>query len=224
MEKKKRVLYEVSWSDIDICNEDGTPSILSEISPVEIDGIEYSGDFYTANILEAADRFEFISNVIDGTDGPANQDVCLSKIEFYLGEEDWDKLLNKSELDFSDIQKLKTTSTVVIADAYRTETDECYNDDYYGEILKVSSQYFNMKAVCEKAGINYSTYKGFKNNNQYFSSTKILILLECMHDIGISCLNDRMRCLLKNIRSEDNKAFRLKVEKLMKKSDTNQEE
>ena len=40
------------------------------------------------------------------------------------------------------------------------------------------SQYFNMKVICEKAGVNYSTFRGWKNNGNTLSEEKLK--LYCM--------------------------------------------
>ena len=58
------------------------------------------------------------------------------------------------------------------------------------ETLRVYSENYNMRVICEKAGISYSTYRGFKNNNQPFSTQKALQLLRCMFEIGSSCWNN----------------------------------
>lgn len=193
MEKKKRTFYEVDWCTIEEWDEDGYPTMGCTNPSIEIDGVDYSGEFYTTNILKAGERFDFISEIIDGSGGEINEEVTLSKREVLLGDEEWKKLVNKEVLDYDDIKKLKVLSSDLIAMEFQTEITRDSSGFYFGEILRAESQYYNMKAICEKAGINYSTYKGFKNNNQYFSLDKILSLLKCMHDTGMNCWNDKMQ-------------------------------
>lgn len=190
MEKKKKILYEVLWNSVESWDENGYPTCGGAFVSAEIDGTVYTGDFYTTNIIEAGKRYEFFSEIVDNA---VNEEVILSKLEVYLGDDEWEKLVKKEILSDQDVAKIKTLSTEIIARNFNTELGRDSQGWYYGEVLKVESQYFNMKAVCEKAGIKYSTYKGFKNNNQYFSAEKILSLLKCMNDIGTGCWNEQMQ-------------------------------
>lgn len=193
MEKKKKILYEVLWNYIDECDEGGYPICSGPFDSVEIDGTVYTGEFYTTNIIEAGKRYELFSEIVDGAE---NEEVILSKLEVYLGDDEWEEFVKKEILSDQDIVKTKILSTEIIARNIHTKITWDSQGGYYGEVLKVISQYFNMKAVCEKAGIKYSTYKGFKNNNQYFSTEKILSLLKCMNDIGDGCWNDQMQDMM----------------------------
>ncbi len=47
-----------------------------------------------------------------------------------------------------------------------------------------------MRVICEKAGISYSTYRGFKNNKQPFSRQKIYDLLRAMNAVGNECWDE----------------------------------
>ncbi len=54
--------------------------------------------------------------------------------------------------------------------------------DYKKKILE-KCPYFNMRAVCEKADINYSTFRGWRNNGRSFSDKKARQLYETMLSI-----------------------------------------
>ena len=60
------------------------------------------------------------------------------------------------------------------------------------ETLRVYSENYNMRVICEKAGISYSTYRGFKNNKQPFSEQKALQLLKCMFEVGSNCWDSEL--------------------------------
>lgn len=45
------------------------------------------------------------------------------------------------------------------------------------------SQYFNMKAICELAGVNYQTFRSWKNNGYSFSDKKLIALIEAMKSV-----------------------------------------
>lgn len=104
-----------------------------------------------------------------------------------------EKLRKKDEIDYGDIAHAKTVSNIEMVSYFKTEKESDYIGDYYEEMLFVQSKYFNMKAICEKAGICYSTYRGFKNNHQYFSTEKKLTLLRCMYDVGTNCMSKEMK-------------------------------
>ncbi|MDD6349735.1 hypothetical protein [Intestinibaculum porci] len=56
-------------------------------------------------------------------------------------------------------------------------------DPDYKRLVVNKCKYFNMREVCEKAGINYSTYRGWKNNGRSFSDEKAKILFLTMKEI-----------------------------------------
>lgn len=64
------------------------------------------------------------------------------------------------------------------------------DDSALDELLVVQSENFNMRVICEKAGISYSTYRGFKNNKQPFSIQKIYELLRTMNRVGNESWDD----------------------------------
>ncbi len=45
------------------------------------------------------------------------------------------------------------------------------------------SQYFNMKEICNLAGISYSTYHNWKSELHYLSETKVCLLLKTMKEL-----------------------------------------
>lgn len=53
----------------------------------------------------------------------------------------------------------------------------------YKEIVSRKCIFFNMRVICERAGVNYSTYRGWKNNGRSFSDQKAKLLYETMRNI-----------------------------------------
>lgn len=51
------------------------------------------------------------------------------------------------------------------------------------EYVKEKSKYFNMKAICEFAGVNYSTFRGWKNADRSLSFEKINAIYVAMHEV-----------------------------------------
>jgi hypothetical protein len=56
-------------------------------------------------------------------------------------------------------------------------------DPDYKLFVSEKCKYFNMRVICEKAGVNYSTYRGWKNNGRAFSQNKAKLLYETMVEI-----------------------------------------
>ena len=57
------------------------------------------------------------------------------------------------------------------------------NDINLKEKLLNQSKYFNMKAICELAGVNYQTFRGWKNNGYSMSDEKLKKILDAMKKI-----------------------------------------
>ena len=51
------------------------------------------------------------------------------------------------------------------------------------QFILEKSQYFNMKVICEKAGVNYSTFRGWKNNGNALSEEKLRLLKNTMINV-----------------------------------------
>ena len=104
-------------------------------------------------------------------------------------DEEWYKLVKKGKLeysDYSDFIKTKELRSLAWKFSYKGHYD---SDDslVLDELLIVQSENFNMRVICSKAGVSYSTYRGFKNNKQPFSVMKKIKLLRCMNEVGNMC-------------------------------------
>ena len=98
-------------------------------------------------------------------DDLADDEYCeLTVREIEISDKEWIELINKG----------------------KTDSD----DSALEELLIVQSENFNMRVICERAGISYSTYRGFKNNKQPFSRQKMYELLRTMKAIGSECWDE----------------------------------
>lgn len=74
--------------------------------------------------------------------------------------------------------------------------DDCSFNDIEGLANKIelayNTQFFNMTSVCELAKVNYSTFKGWKNNGLGMSEKKVIQLLKAMKEIceGIEIIDN----------------------------------
>lgn len=57
------------------------------------------------------------------------------------------------------------------------------NDINLKEKVLNLSKYFNMKAICELADVNYQTFRGWKNNGYSMSDEKLQKILDTMKKI-----------------------------------------
>ena len=53
----------------------------------------------------------------------------------------------------------------------------------YKSMIREKCKYFNMKEVCAAAGVNYSTYRGWKSNGHNLSDEKAKTLYCMMQSI-----------------------------------------
>lgn len=51
------------------------------------------------------------------------------------------------------------------------------------QFILEKSQYFNMRVICEKAGVNYSTFRGWKSNGNALSEEKLKLLKNTMINV-----------------------------------------
>ncbi len=194
MNKKTRSIYEIELSEIVSWNEE--TKFPEDVNPiVSIDGVDPS--FTTASISEAYRHYRKHkdNDLID------NSLYELSAREIEVTDEEWAALLKKRNLEYADYSKYVTKSNFrIIAWNYfymgRTES----HDSGIDELLVVQSENFNMRVICEKAGINYSTYRGFKNNKQPFSKQKIYELLKTMKNVGNDCWDDSLESSYKDLK------------------------
>ncbi len=52
------------------------------------------------------------------------------------------------------------------------------------EYILNKSKYFNMKEICAYAGVNYTTFRGWKNG-RYLSEEKLMLIYEAMHKVHL---------------------------------------
>ena len=185
MTKKKRCIYEVELYTVNGWDEENDrPDDLYPI--VDINGKDYS--YACARVM---DVYRFYENNLEELK-EANQwdglsyDLMAREIE--VSDEEWYKLLKKEQLAYHDYEPYLTKSAIPLV------VSECYFDghsyswnDIWEYILIDQSENFNMRIVCEKAGISYSTFRGFKYNNKSLSFSNGYQLLRTMKEIGDDC-------------------------------------
>ena len=151
---------------------------------ISVDGEDPS--FTTASITEA---YRFYR---EHKDDLADDEYCeLTVREIEISDKEWIELINKGKLDYSDYSKYETKANfrgLAWNFSYKGKTDS--DDSALEELLIVQSENFNMRVICERAGISYSTYRGFKNNKQPFSRQKMYELLRTMRAIGSECWDE----------------------------------
>lgn len=159
-----------------------------ELSPIDrIEGTDPT--FVTTDLYKA---YCYYRERERGED-PESTGWELSAEEIEVPDEIWYEWERKDSLSFEDYSKWKTRQPVHLLAWTYSHPDGCdIHEDVFGELLINKSRYFNMRAVCEKAGINYSTYRGFKNNQKPFSYLKKMQLLRQMHLIGNGCWDNDM--------------------------------
>lgn len=57
------------------------------------------------------------------------------------------------------------------------------NNEELKRYVLEKSKYFNMKAICELAGVNYQTFRGWKNNGYSMADDKLIMIIETMKNI-----------------------------------------
>ena len=145
----------------------------------EIDGKKIG--IYTTNVVSAYEYYKKQKDYLYSGD----YYIELASIEVLVSDNEWSKLKNKEILEYNDYCSFLTKNAIkVIAWSYSYERRSDSYTSVIDSILMEQSEYFNMRAVCEKAGISYSTFRGYKNNGQSFSSKKKYDLLKCMYEIG----------------------------------------
>lgn len=183
MEKKIRSIYEVEYSQIVSWDEENDfPKDMDPI--ISIDG--YNPSFASASVMEA---YRFYREHKDDLGDNVFCELFARKIE--ISDKEWFELINKGKLDYTDYSKYVTKEGFTIL-AWNFDYDGKWDSDdsTLKELLIVQSEYFNMRVICEKAGVSYSTYRGFKNNKQPFSNQKIYKLLKTMNTIGNECWDE----------------------------------
>ena len=183
MKTKIRSIYEIEFSEIVSWDEENDfPGDMNPI--ISVDGEDPS--LITASIAEAY-RFyrEHKGDIVD------NEYCQLTAREIEINDKDYIKLLNIGKLDYADYSKYETKNNfrgLAWCFSYNGKTDS--DDSVLEELLVVQSENFNMRVICEKAGISYSTYRGFKNNKEPFSRQKIYDLLRAMNAVGNECWDE----------------------------------
>ncbi|NLL90994.1 MAG: hypothetical protein GX222_01055 [Ruminococcaceae bacterium] len=169
------ILYGVELSDVNL-NENG-----------EIVGTSCCGDdcFYTADIYAA---FENFKSRIDKVYYGYLLDIC--EITLDLDPGDISMYIDGFDKNFEYFKEIGPR--VVIAQYFNHETWEGCRFDVLDHMVRQSSKYYNMRIICEKAGVNYSTFRGFKNNKQYFSEEKLIRLLQTMNKVGVGSWNEEL--------------------------------
>ncbi len=184
MSKKLRNIYEVEIGAIASWDEEAEfPEDINSF--ISLDEVELP--FYTASISEA---YKFYKELHE-SDYDDNIFTSVTAWEVEVTDEKWMELLQKGTLDYDDFSKYRSENALnTIAWDFDYEGQSDRDDSLLEELLIVQSENFNMRVICEKAGVSYSTYRGFKNNKQPFSRQKILELLKTMNAVGNDCWNE----------------------------------
>lgn len=186
MNKKKREIYEIGLSEI--VSWDDENDFPEEMNPiVSIDGKAPS--FTTVSINKAYSYYREHRN----DDLLEDSYFELTAREIEVTDKEWMELLDKENLEYDDYSQYVTESklrTIAWDYSYKGHYDS--DDSALDELLVVQSENFNMRVICEKAGISYSTYRGFKNNKQPFSRQKMCKLLRTMNRIGNESWDDEL--------------------------------
>lgn len=185
MEKRERRIYTVSLYLVDEWDEENeypkNEGFLDDINGED-------PTFRTTDPLQAYDRY--LSRIDERWD---NEMVELSVCEIVVDDEIWQELTKKESLQYSDYADLVVDhGTKVIAWEARCGTNSNYTDCFIDELLIYQSEFYNMRAVCEEAKINYATYRGYKNNGQPLSNTKKYAILKTMKEIGDRSWNNAL--------------------------------
>lgn len=180
MEKISRYIYEINLNKITEWDEE--TEFPKEMDYVEIE--DFNIPYSTANILDAINFFEKQKDIISD-----DEFLELIATEIDVTDEEWYQLVKRGKLeyrDYSDFIKTKELRSLAWEFSYKGHYD---SDDssVLDELLIVQSENFNMRVICGKAGVSYSTYRGFKNNKQPFSVMKKIKLLRCMNEVGNMC-------------------------------------
>lgn len=196
MDAKIRKIYAVELNEITCWNEEENyPADFNPI--VEIDNEDPS--FYSAHLDQSYRYYRKNERQLDEYDSDLYLE--LSAISLEIPDKEWKILYAKSSLTYDDYESyiIKDETQEVLAWSFTHGISSERQDDALGELLRAESENFNMRVICEKAGISYSTFRGFKNNHQPFSYEKIYRLLKCMHEIGEECWDDDMEDSYKNM-------------------------
>ena len=188
MNNKVRNIYEVEISEVTELDEYNYPS---SANPVISFGDSQDCTLITADISAACRYFTKMTEDIKGFD--EKMMVSLYSHEVELSDSQWLELVSKGALAYDDYAEFCTgNNTKTLAEELNFISNASVTSEAAEEMLRVYSENYNMRVICEKAGISYSTYRGFKNNNQPFSTRKALQLLKCMFEIGSNCWNDEL--------------------------------
>lgn len=197
--KKTRNIYEIQFSVISSWDEEN--NFPGDIGPiVGIDGVDPS--LATASISKAYSYYR--EHEYDDFGDDVMRILIAREIE--VTDEEWIGLLRKEKLDYSDYSKYTNNEplrTIVWDYYYQGNSDGL--DLAIDELLVVQSENFNMRVVCNKAGISYSTFRGFKNNKQPFSPIKKYELLRCMGEIGKESWDEDLESRYQLSKSRDKK-------------------
>lgn len=179
--KTIRSIYTVELSEIATWNnENDFPGICDPI--LEINGKDPS--LATASLMHAYHYYKKCKNFID------DEMVELTRIHIEVTDKEWEILREQESLSYEDYSPYimhDEDTNATLAWSYEYDSRSESNDDVPEELLRNLSSAYNMRYVCDLAGVNYSTFRGFKNNHQGFSLQKIYQLLRCMKSIGDEC-------------------------------------
>ena len=180
-------IYAVECFTVDEVDENGGFLQTSAVSP---------DDLYTTDIYEAFRNFKSRIDSVKYGDSLDLYEVTLDC------EEDAEVSLNSREFDEKYGSVKETQPREIIAEYFNHELASVIYFDVVEHMVRQSCRYFNMHEICKAAGVNYSTFRGFKNNRQYFSEEKLLAILRTMNRVGVSSWNNDLAVDIETVRGE----------------------
>ncbi len=163
----------------------------------------YTGEsFYTTNLLEAVKVLKEKSEDLETNDLvtlslydlPIQEPISMNEEEF---EQNYNGILVGSTSE-----ELAMINNVDLSDSGENYFDSLLDKvEILEGFVRLKAKYFNMRVICEEAGINYSTYRGFKNNKRYFSEEKLIDILKTMQKVGDNCWDDNITDAIKTLNS-----------------------
>lgn len=188
MDKNVRYVYEVAVNEIVEWNEE--TEFPECVVPI-LDLGDVAVSFMSAHPITA--YMKYLKCIQDISEFDFDWKVDLERHAIMIDDDDWQQLLKKDSLEYTDYCEFLMKDNDRICSwklDYRGHSDGY--DDFVDEILLSQCEYYNMRAVCQRAGISYSTYRGFKNNKQPFSIEKTVALLRSMKSIGDLSWNNEL--------------------------------
>ena len=169
MKKKKRNIYEVAEYRIDRWDD--------EKCVPDMESFVLKNYLITPDIVKAFYFYREINN----NNNESRFLHQLKPIKIEISDKEWLEMNKKDKLLEQDYKAyiLEETADDIAYDLYFDGKGDD-KDDILEEVLRVKSEIFNMRLICDMAGVNFSTFRGFKYNDKSLSKKKVKQLIETM--------------------------------------------